>query len=92
MEDKKMMPAKEHKAIIDNRKKITLTSVTKALSANDKGVILQLHGHKAHISGSGLHIAKLDVDQGVAEVEGHITGLKYVGGGESGGGLKRLWK
>lgn len=90
MEDKKTI--KDHNVFISNRKKITLTNVTKALSANQNGVVLQLVGYKAQISGNNLHISKLDMEQGVAEVEGEINGLKYVGANEAGGFFKKLIK
>lgn len=82
---------KDHKVIIDNRKKITITNVSKAVSANETSVILELQTTKCYVSGKNLHISKLDVEEGVAEITGEINSFKYAGG-ESQNFFKRLFK
>lgn len=83
---------KDHKVMLENRKKITLTGVTKALSANESSVVLQLNNFRANISGTQLHLNKLDMEQGIAEVVGEINLLKYSGGVEQKNFFKRLFQ
>lgn len=82
----------DHKIIIDNRKKITLTAITKAISANENSVILQMANQKVYIQGKDLHINKLDVNDGVAEVVGEIIGVKYLVPSSPQGFFKRVFK
>ncbi len=88
----KVKAVRDHKVIIDNRKKVTVTAVTKALSANESTVLLQLTNNKILISGKSLFISKLDLEQGIAEVDGEINSIKYTGSVEAGGFLKRIFK
>jgi len=97
MEDKslntdKLKIIKDHKVIIDNRKNITITSVSKAISANENSVILQLNSFKIYINGKNLHFVKLDIEQGIAELSGEIDGLKYSGTHQEQGFFKRIFK
>lgn len=88
----KLKVAKDHKVIIDNRKRTTITNVTKALSANDTSVVLQMQQSKIYITGKDLHLNKLDIEQGLAEIDGEIFSLKYSGATDNQGFLKRIFK
>lgn len=79
MQENKTIMAKSHLVTIDNRKKITITNVTKAISANENSVMLQLQNNKCVVLGKDLHIHKLDVNDGVAEVVGEVQQFKYLG-------------
>ena len=83
---------KDHKVIIDNRKKIMLTGITKAISANPTSVILELQNGRIFITGSELHISKLDVESGNVDLDGEISNIKYSGNGQSLSFFKRLFK
>ncbi len=83
---------KDHKVMLENRKKMTLTGVTKALSANETNVVLQLTSYRATITGTQLHLNKLDMEQGLAEVVGEVNQLKYSGATESKNFFKRLFQ
>lgn len=83
---------KDHKVIIDNRRKITLTGITKALSANATNVLLQQNQSKILVNGTNLHLSKLDVEQGAVEIEGEINGVKYLNNSSPEGFFKRIFK
>lgn len=83
---------KDHKLIVDNQKKASVTGVVKAVSANPQMVVLQLSHTRVSITGSELYLSKLDVVGGVAEVEGKINAIKYAGNAEQRGFLKRIFK
>jgi sporulation protein YabP len=90
--DTKPQVHKDHKVIMDNRRKITITSVTKAISANASSVLLQLQGSKCVVNGKELHINKLDINDGIAEIVGEIYSFKYSGTGESKNFFKRMFQ
>lgn len=83
---------KDHKLIIDNQRKASVTSVVKAVSANQQSIVLQLGHTKLQIVGSELFLSKLDVVAGLAEVEGKINTIKYAGGGQQKNFFARLFK
>lgn len=83
---------KDHKLIIENQRKASVTSVVKAISANQQSIVLQLGHTKLQIMGSELFLSKLDVVAGLAEVEGKINTIKYAGGGQQKNFLARLFK
>jgi sporulation protein YabP len=83
---------KDHKVILDNRKKISLTGINKAISANETSIVLELSNGKVVINGAQLHISKLDVEQGVVEIDGTINSLKYFGTGDQQTFFKRIFK
>ena len=79
------------KLTLDNRKKLSLTGVEKAISSNENNMIFQVSGVKIFISGSELHIEKLDVDSGMLELSGVVDCIKY-STGTSKSLFKRLFK
>lgn len=82
---------KDHKVILDNRKKMTLTGISKAVSANENMVVLLLPGQKMTVSGKGLHLNKLDMEQSIVEIEGDIFSFKYVSAATPQGFFKRIF-
>lgn len=83
---------KDHKVIIDNRKCATITAVTKAVSANEGSVVLQLQNTKVVVAGKELHINKLNIVEGIAEIDGHINSIRYLSTSEPQGFFKRMFK
>lgn len=81
-----------NKIVLDNRKKLTVTGVEKALSSNENCIILQTSGNKLFISGHNLHIEKLDVEAGVVEAEGDFDSFKYGNITNKGNVFKRIFK
>lgn len=79
-----------NKLTLDNRKKIVLSGVEKALSSNEDNIILVVSGTKLYITGHNLHIEKLDVEAGVVEAEGDFESIKF--GGSSKSLFKRIFK
>ncbi|MCL2540113.1 MAG: hypothetical protein FWE53_01595 [Firmicutes bacterium] len=88
-EIKKSLPV-NHKLILDNRKALSLTGITKMDSINETHCECSIGSQFLSVTGSGIHIVKLDVEQGVLELEGSIDGVRY--SGERKSVLKRLFK
>lgn len=81
---------KHHKIIYENMKNICLTGVEKADNATPTHFSCICMGRELHIIGKDMSVKKLDVAEGVAELEGEITEIKYAG--EKKSLLKRLFK
>lgn len=81
-----------NKIILDNRKKVTITGVEKALSSNDECIILQVSGTKLFVTGHNLHINKLDVEAGEVQAEGDFDSFKFGDVKAKGNFLKRIFK
>ena len=86
--DKKFI---NNKIVLDNRNKITISGVEKALSSNENGIVLKVSGKKLFIGGKNLQIGKLDVENGLFEAEGEVYSVKFEGS-EKGGLVKRIFK
>jgi len=68
---------KNHKVIIDCRKKINITSVQDVDSFNESEIILMTTAGAITISGDDLHITKLNLEEGLLVIEGAIQSLDY---------------
>ncbi len=79
------------KLVLDNRKKLSLTGVEKAISSNEQNMIFMVSGSRVYICGQGLHIEKLDVESGMLELSGEVDSIKFGAGGNK-NMLKRLFK
>lgn len=79
-----------HKLICDSRKLLQLTGVEKVESSNEMQVLCTVMGAPLLITGKGMHMKKLDVEQGLVEIEGQIDGIKYHA--EHRNLLKRMFK
>jgi|GEM_PF-737566 len=79
-----------HKLVLDNRKSLSITGITKVESVNETHAEAQVGEVALSVVGKGLHIVKFDVEQGILELEGAIDGIKYMG--EKKSVLKRIFK
>ena len=75
--ESKNLPQKEHKIILENRKKVTITGIEKMESVNTTQVALITNQTQLIISGTELHINKMDVGLGNVEIVGNIDSIKY---------------
>ena len=82
--------AVSHKLILDNRKTLSITGVSKVESINETHAEADVGGVLLSVAGKNLHILKLDVEQGLLELEGEIDAIKYMGERKS--VLKRIFK
>lgn len=85
-----MEKTKNHKLICDSRKLLQLTGVEKVESSNETQVLCLVMGAPLLITGKGMHMKKLDVEQGLVEIEGQIDGIRYQA--EHRNLLKRMFK
>ena len=86
---------KEHKLVLDRREKATVTGVKDVISFDEKEILLQTEFGKMTVKGEGLHVKRLTLEKGEAELEGQVNGILYSAVGsveEEGGFLNRLFR
>ena len=66
--------------VIESRKKIAVTGVLDVPRFSDTAIMLKTQLGKLSIKGSDFRITKLDVDNGLAEIEGMVNSVDYSGG------------
>ena len=76
-----------HTLLLDQRKKLTLMGVSDVLRFDEEEICLDTDLGLLTVSGSGLHINRLNVDNGEMVIEGDIDGCVYSNQSKTGGGL-----
>ncbi len=82
----------EHNAILESRKKFTLTGVKDVLSFEDDTITLQTGLGKLVIKGNSLHITQFDNQSGDLSGEGRVHALIYTADEKEQGFFSRLFK
>ena len=70
-------PARNHTLAMENRQKAALTGVSEVLAFDENQVILMTDNGEIALSGEGLHVTKLMLDDGQLTVEGKIDSVFY---------------
>jgi len=83
---------REHKLTLINRKNLSITGLETVVSVNADMLVLKLAGEILSVIGTELHIIKLDVEQGIIELEGTVDNIKYSTSQQKLSLLKRLFK
>lgn len=82
--------AAELRPVLEKREKAMITGVTEVESFDDGQIVLSTHGGRLILSGAGLHVSSLLLEEGKLSLEGTIDGLHYEGnGGKRRGSLLR---
>ena len=69
----------EHKIVLENRKKITLTGVERVLTAIPTQFCCTINQQKLCITGKNLEVNQLNVESGCVCLTGEILGISYLG-------------
>ena len=77
------------KFTLENRNKFIVTGVTRAISANQNNICVQVGKTNMYITGSMLHVSKLDTTTGIMEGDGLVDSVKY---GKSVGVIRKIFK
>jgi len=72
-----LRPTRAGNISIENRERINVTGISDVDSFNDAEILVITDDGRLTIFGQGLHIAKLDLDEGVLAVDGLIGGIEY---------------
>ena len=84
-----------HTLQIDRRNRTAVTGVVDVSSFNEEEIVLRIDSGDMTITGHGLHIAKLLLEDGQLHIDGRVDGVLYENGataGEKGSVLRRLFK
>ena len=84
-------PEKPYGLTLDRREKAVLTGVTDVERFDESEVVLHTHGGRLVLTGTGLHVSSLQLEEGRLLVDGAIDGMMYDGGAPKrrGGFLRR---
>ncbi len=77
---------------IENRERISITGIIRIDSFDDTEVCARVESSGVSVYGQGLHISRLDLDNGILIVDGFISGVEYSDQEHKGGMLSRLFK
>ena len=70
----------EQRVILENRNKMTVSQVVDVDAFDEETLWANLADGAVEVSGSGLHIEKLDLAEGVLVVTGSISSFAYIEG------------
>ena len=74
---------------LERREKAVLTGVTDVERFDENEVVLHTHGGRLTLTGSGLHVSSLQLEEGRLMVDGAIDSVAYDGGVRRGGFFRR---
>ena len=81
-------PAKPHMLTINDHKSAQLTGVREVLSFDEKQLLLRTEQGDLAVSGEGIHITALLLDEGRLTFEGRVDALSY----SDASGLRHAWR
>ena len=78
-----------HHVTMHNCKTVLVTGVKEVISFDELAVLLITCCGQMTIEGEGLHISRLDLDRGEADIDGTVSGIYYSKIKEKSGGFFR---
>ena len=82
----------KHSVTIENRETITVTDVKGVDTFDEEEVCVQLTEGSLIVRGKRMHIQKLDLDEGVAAVNGEIKSVIYSRKNPDKSVIRKIWK
>lgn len=77
-EDKSLKIQTPHIVNVQNRKTIVLNGIEDVVSFDEYSILMQTVLGALSVDGTGLHIIKLNVENGEVIIEGEINGMFYL--------------
>ena len=81
-----------HAVVLNDRKRLSITGVEDVDCFNEQIVVLQTPLGTLTVTGAGLNVSQLNVEDGRVSVAGEVDALEYTGGKKKGGALSRLFR
>lgn len=78
-----------HRVTLIGCQTLALTGVREVISFDECSVLFQTTCGQMTVEGEGLHVSRLDLDRGEADIAGAVTGLYYSKVRERGNGFFR---
>lgn len=76
VEEKKRLPT--HSLTLRDRQSGTVTGVRDIHSFNESEILLETEAGKLSVKGEGLHVKRLNLEKGEADIEGKVGSLAYL--------------
>ncbi len=87
MDDKKEQLSLPHNLVLENRKFLTVSSVSEVESFDEQNIVAFTSLGELTINGNGLHINRFSTDEGELAVEGNINSISYSDNVQASGGF-----
>lgn len=81
-----------HTVTLNDRKRLGITGVEDVDCFNEQIVVLQTPLGTLTVTGSGLNVSQLNLEEGRVSLEGEVDAMEYTGGKRKGGVLNRLFR
>ena len=81
-----------HTITLENKKRMMLTGIKEVVSQVDKSVVAKTSENMVAVSGTGLRVSKLSLEEGLLVLEGQIDGFKYMPLSSGKNFFKRIFK
>lgn len=81
-----------HNITLNDRKRLCITGVEDVDCFNEQIVVLQTPLGTLTVTGAGLNMSQLSLEDGRVALEGEVDALEYTGGRKKGGVLGRLFR
>lgn len=81
-----------HALTLVDRKKLSLTGVEDVDCFNEQIAVLRTGLGTLTVTGAGLNVSRLSLEEGRVELEGEVDAVEYSGGKKQGGLLGRLFR
>ena len=75
MEEKNIIPT--HKIVLNNRRTGNFTGILDVLSFDINEILLETEMGMLHIKGKDLHVNRLNLEKGEADIEGEVDTMTY---------------
>lgn len=84
--------AREHTVTLNDRKRLNITGVEDVDCFNEQIVVLRTPLGTLTVTGAGLNVSQLNLDDGRVSLEGEVDAMEYTGGRKKGGVFSRLFR
>ena len=84
--------SRAHTIALNDRKRLCITGVEDVDCFNEQLVVLQTTLGTLTITGAGLNVSQLNLEDGRVALEGEVDAMEYSGGKRRGGVLGRLFR
>ena len=84
-------PRAPHNLILENRRMVTATGITRIVSYDDSAATLETQQGGLTIGGRGIQVSELSLQTGEMKIFGQIDYIQYADEQESGGLFRHFW-
>ena len=68
---------KNHTLVLENRQRAALTGISEVMAFDENQVVLRTEDGEIALTGEGLHVTRLMLEEGQLTVDGKVDGIFY---------------